>query len=846
MAIFSAWQLRRNDANSKDDDDNHNEEAPLLLVRHARRGIGNVHTDADSVVAMLKYNDVTGDIATDHDSDTEDYDDLPIFVNEKRRQKNERRRQRMHLVVICLLAIVTFIGLNHMSSLLISDNDDSPEKASSTEVSPFLQRFSFSDIPLLGRSHNSKKNKNNNKKKKKQHEHKHEQKKKKSSSHHHGGSSNHKHEEEQHKKKHYHSTNEHKHNNNKKESGSHQSHSTHEQQKLHTKKQEQQHHHDSGSKNDGHSDSNHKDHHLSSSSHNQDHQHHDGKQRSKGDNREGDNRNNNRNHDQHGHEGEKSSKESRHNNNNNNNSSSGDNRNGRSNNRESNTNNSNKDSDDDVQCAGSDWKCWKHKYASKYGYDDSDDSYDTGSNDQDEKQHDKVNKTPKNDSSSGKDTGKKNTTGQSSSTSQSSSEDDQTVESQQWTKPNCEPDDWKCWVNVYKDQASDGSSDGTSVEDGSSKGKHNKKSVDEDSSYQTSDDSSTSSISNDSDSDDSNHDSDDKKSSDDSSKDADSCTDGSYTERTLKLAYELPFTALFRDLKGRKQFEASSVTVVDDVAYAIDDASWSISVFDPFLEPFGEYNHLVTDPDRRKVEDSGFEAIFSDNSTFYVIRESIRDENNTYHAVIEELLLDVDIDSEDASYSLFHSCPTEFEFEGDSKGFEGALPLHDKNGDLIVLGLCEGNHCSESSKLQRDKGNGKLVAMKEAALPDGECVWKTIRVINIPSSAYFGDYSSIAMDDDGRVAISSQEESQLWVGFLEGYIGDDLWDIDAVEFKADNYTVYDFPKNDQCETVYCNIEGITWLEDNMILTVSDKMKGNGKQPFQCREKDQTSHVFVLP
>jgi hypothetical protein len=53
-------------------------------------------------------------------------------------------------------------------------------------------------------------------------------------------------------------------------------------------------------------------------------------------------------------------------------------------------------------------------------------------------------------------------------------------------------------------------------------------------------------------------------------------------------------------------------------------------------------------------------------------------------------------------------------------------------------------------------------------------------------------------------------------------------------------------KNVNCEKVYCNIEGVEWLNDEMIVAVSDKMKGKGKQDFVCFDKDQSVHVFVLP
>ncbi|KAG7342910.1 hypothetical protein IV203_020855 [Nitzschia inconspicua] len=321
------------------------------------------------------------------------------------------------------------------------------------------------------------------------------------------------------------------------------------------------------------------------------------------------------------------------------------------------------------------------------------------------------------------------------------------------------------------------------------------------------------------------------------------CEDGKYSKRTLKLAYEIPFQGLFRDTKGQNKFEASSVTVVDDVAYAICDSSWSISMFDPYLHPFGEHNHQIGDPNR-EVEDSGYEALFYDHGIFYVVRESVQDSNKTYHAIIEELILDTKVNHD--TYDFGKACPTEFEFDGNSKGFEGAVPIHDLNGNLVVLGLCEGNHCSESKELQQDKGNGRLVAMREETLADGTCQWSTIRVIKIPMTAYFGDYSSIDIDGSGRVIISSQEESQLWVGQMDGIQPDGLWDVMGMEFRSDIHTIYDFPKNDNCETMYCNIEGVHWVDDHTIIAVSDKMKGKGRQPYSCFEKDQSAHLFVFP
>jgi hypothetical protein len=309
------------------------------------------------------------------------------------------------------------------------------------------------------------------------------------------------------------------------------------------------------------------------------------------------------------------------------------------------------------------------------------------------------------------------------------------------------------------------------------------------------------------------------------------CTDGKYSKRTLKRAYELPFAALFKDTKGQKKYEASSVYLVDGNVYAICDNSWSVYRFGDNLVPFEAGNLLIGDPER-ETEDSGYEALFYDSGQFYVLRESVLHESTqSYHAIIEELSLGED------DYSVVDTCSSEFEFEGDSKGFEGAIPLTDTNHELAVLGLCEGNHCSEKRKF--DVGHGEFVVMKKTTTTDKDdgslslCQWSTIAKLKIPSSASFRDYSAATMDAKGRVAISSQEDSAVWVGQL---LGQDpttgLWDLDKLEFDANVGDIYEFPKNDNCETIYCNVEGIHWINDEMLIAVSDKMKSKGKQDFQ--------------
>lgn len=100
------------------------------------------------------------------------------------------------------------------------------------------------------------------------------------------------------------------------------------------------------------------------------------------------------------------------------------------------------------------------------------------------------------------------------------------------------------------------------------------------------------------------------------------CGDGLYSKRTLKLAYELPFIALFQDNRGQKTYGASDVIKVDDNFYAVHDNAWAVSQFSASLTHFSADNVKVGEPQREK-ESSGYDAIVHSDGLFCVIRESV-------------------------------------------------------------------------------------------------------------------------------------------------------------------------------------------------------------------------------
>ena len=74
----------------------------------------------------------------------------------------------------------------------------------------------------------------------------------------------------------------------------------------------------------------------------------------------------------------------------------------------------------------------------------------------------------------------------------------------------------------------------------------------------------------------------------------------------------------------------------------------------------------------------------------------------------------------------------------------------------------------------------------------------------------------------------------FWIG---------VFDEKKWEWANDGKT-YEFPRTPSGEIHYGNIEGIDWIGERQIVTVSDRKKK--RQPARFADKDQSIHIFNLP
>lgn len=260
----------------------------------------------------------------------------------------------------------------------------------------------------------------------------------------------------------------------------------------------------------------------------------------------------------------------------------------------------------------------------------------------------------------------------------------------------------------------------------------------------------------------------------------------------------------------KDKFEASGVYYQDGYFYVACDNLYKIAKIKSTLPENSSNNSMLSSGSG----DSGFEGITYDNNNtpnFFVVEEAVQS-GSVYHPRIREY---------NASMVFQSSMWAQYDFtsSNSNKGFEGIAWVF-RNGEDYLLGLVE--------------GTGKIPVLHRTSSQ-----WEKVAEITLPSSVTFNDYSDIAIYGN-KVAITSQEDAQLWIGTLS-----------ATSWSITGGTAYNFPKGNSSGVVgagsnvlYGNIEGVSFINANQIVVVSDKAKDD--QPSYQQYKDQSIHIFNLP
>lgn len=306
------------------------------------------------------------------------------------------------------------------------------------------------------------------------------------------------------------------------------------------------------------------------------------------------------------------------------------------------------------------------------------------------------------------------------------------------------------------------------------------------------------------------------------------CHKRSMRKATLKLLKETAFAGLFPDLKNSTEFEASGMSYVRGKMYAVFDNSMAIGVLDDHFH-FRDPDSFLVGPWEPESQFEGISYV-PENDTFLLLVEAAHKGEDVYKPEVIEVKLKPD----NSGYDIIAHCDIDFEISHSNKGFESIQYIHTPDGPFL-LGLCEGNHC-QGGEEGRDKGNGRIIVSELQWQKDGVCVWEPVKTIHVPASAYFLDYAAMAYNyETEKLAILSQEESEIWVGDFHG---------DSLDFKSQEGQIVYLPRNEHCEMIYCNGEGLQWIDHYRIVVASDRAKAT--QPYWCDAKDQSVHLFAMP
>lgn len=286
--------------------------------------------------------------------------------------------------------------------------------------------------------------------------------------------------------------------------------------------------------------------------------------------------------------------------------------------------------------------------------------------------------------------------------------------------------------------------------------------------------------------------------------------------KSLKLIFERKICDLVPSDPPIKRWEASGILVRDGSFFIAFDDHTEIARVSDSLRP-SEANGLFG----KKRSANGYEGITYNAAKhrYYLLIEARRHAKGCYKAVIVEY---------DDEFRFVKERVADFAFDSDNKGFE-AIAYVRRNETDYLLALCEGNKC-KCGKQGRTPGGGRIQLFEKR-----KKIWKHMDAIRLPPSVPFVDYSGMSTHQ-GRVAVVSQVNSQLWIGqFDEADWG---W--------RDEGQLFDFPRAKNGAILYGNIEGVGWIGPNRIVAVSDRRKKNSQPDKRLSDKDQSIHIFDIP
>jgi hypothetical protein len=283
----------------------------------------------------------------------------------------------------------------------------------------------------------------------------------------------------------------------------------------------------------------------------------------------------------------------------------------------------------------------------------------------------------------------------------------------------------------------------------------------------------------------------------------------------LELIKEQKLYQLLPGSSPADSFEATGVSRKGEHFFVIFDDTPHIARLHNSLTVGHEDNILF----RRMVQTVGYVDItyVEHIRQFLILTKPKKDKGGNHRPKINEYTADLQF--LDADW-------VDFTLEGNDRRLEG-LEMVYFNGQEYFLGLCEGNKCYSGRK-GRKPGGGRIHVFQNEGI-----IWAYKETIKLPKELQFEDYTSMAVLDR-RVAIASQLTSAVWIGDFQ----EDSWEL------VDEGKVYEFPKNRNGYTIYCNIEGVTWSEAGELVVVSNQRRRG--QNRRCRKTDQSIHIFKIP